>query len=1043
MGAAERTALGALSFNPAPTPDDVWRPSPWNVPELHAQVVTEILSGVGRARREENNHPLTVATQGLAGSGKTHLLGAVRERIQGEEFGGFFFLVNLINGKTFWECTALGIVEGLEQAAPAWGTQLRRFHRQITSQLGLPPHIRDAITGDVPLTPAQLDVYIAALRTHDRTVGRECQDTARALVLYGAQDFEQQDIGYAHLMSELGDPAGRQTWGVSPAVRPAHLIVRDISRLIALTLNPSVIAVDQIDTLFAQSQAKLSRLDGGDPQTAGVVAPVADGLLTLRDSTRRTLVVISCLPDTWELLRAYAPGPVLDRIQLTLLPDRVPTPEIGRALVAKRFGAGYAEEGYTPPYETWPIRPEAFADAVNYTPRRLLKAAYNHVKCCLDRDEITELAHLGDSGECGGTISLVHGDLRRLDQRFADLMAVADVSAALDPKTEDVQLPVLLAAGLSAWIDEQALTGATYKHDPLPGKKPALHGRLVEVIDEATENEAHWGFRAIASPNAISVITRVKAACTKVGLDQAIPQRRLVLLRNTPWPNGKRTAEVLQAFRDAGGREMRVSEEELRTLDALRRLRLEGDPLFGEWLAERRPASGLGFLAGVLAPAAPESTASATPQMVVPAPRTSPEHEGERPSIGLGRRLDSAAPFAVDVESLRRHCVVFAGSGSGKTVLIRRIVEEAALQGVSSIVLDPNNDLARLGDGWPEPPPGWGPHDADRAQAYLDDTEVVVWTPRVLSGRPLAFQPLPDFAGVRDSADELDQAIRSAVEALAPRAGVAGATRLAKQGKAVLTEALQEYALGRRSGLRGFVDFLAELPDGVSSMARAEKLAHDAAETLKAAMVTDPLFGGEGAAADPGVLLTPSEGRRARVSVISFVGLPSDEERQSFVNQLQMALFAWIKRHPAGDRPLGGLLVMDEAQTLAPSSGMTACTASTIALASQARKYGLGLLFATQAPKGLHSRISGNATTQFFGLLNSPVHIDAAKEIAAAKGGRVPDIGMLKSGQFYAAGEGFSFVRVDTPMCLSHHPKAPLTQEEVIDRARRTVALVR
>ena len=161
-------------------------------------------------------------------------------------------------------------------------------------------------------------------------------------------------------------------------------------------------------------------------------------------------------------------------------------------------------------------------------------------------------------------------------------------------------------------------------------------------------------------------------------------------------------------------------------------------------------------------------------------------------------------------------------------------------------------------------------------------------------------------------------------------------------------------------------------------------------------MVNDPLFGGDGAPLDPGVLLTPPPGKRARVSVISLVGLPSDEQRQSFVNQLQMALFAWIKRNPAGDRPLGGLFVMDEAQTFAPSGAMTACTQSTLALASQARKYGLGLVFATQAPKGLHNRIPGNAATQFFGLLNSPTQIDAAKEMAAAKGGDVADISRLQ-----------------------------------------------
>src|SRR3954463_16797361 len=100
-GAEERAALEALSFNPALTPDDVWRPSPYNVPELHERVVAEILADVGRARHEENVTPLTVAMQGRAGSGKTHLLGAVRERIQ--DNGGYFFLISLINGKTFWE----------------------------------------------------------------------------------------------------------------------------------------------------------------------------------------------------------------------------------------------------------------------------------------------------------------------------------------------------------------------------------------------------------------------------------------------------------------------------------------------------------------------------------------------------------------------------------------------------------------------------------------------------------------------------------------------------------------------------------------------------------------------------------------------------------------------------------------------------------------------------------------------------------------------------------------------------------------------------
>jgi DNA helicase HerA-like ATPase len=128
--------------------------------------------------------------------------------------------------------------------------------------------------------------------------------------------------------------------------------------------------------------------------------------------------------------------------------------------------------------------------------------------------------------------------------------------------------------------------------------------------------------------------------------------------------------------------------------------------------------------------------------------------------------------------------------------------------------------------------------------------------------------------------------------------------------------------------------------------------------------------------------------------------------------------------------------VMDEAQNLAPSGALTACTQSTLALASQARKYGLGLVFATQAPKGIHNRITGNAVTQLYGLLGNPVQIGAARELAKMKGGDVPDIARLRQGQFYATVEGEAFQKLQSPLCLTHHPKSPLTPEEVLDRAK-------
>src|SRR5690606_947466 len=148
-----------------------------------------------------------------------------------------------------------------------------------------------------------------------------------------------------------------------------------------------------------------------------------------------------------------------------------------------------------------------------------------------------------------------------------------------------------------------------------------------------------------------------------------------------------------------------------------------------------------------------------------------------------------------------------------------------ARQGVSAIVLDPNNDLARLGDPWPEPPAGWLAGDADRAADYLANTDVVVWTPGRISGRPLSFHPLPDFTGVGDDPDEFRQAVDAAVAALAPRANVDGATVKAQLGQAVLREALVYF--GRHGGgdLPAFIRLLSDLPAGVSMLDNADKLA--------------------------------------------------------------------------------------------------------------------------------------------------------------------------------------------------------------------------
>ena len=67
------------------------------------------------------------------------------------------------------------------------------------------------------------------------------------------------------------------------------------------------------------------------------------------------------------------------------------------------------------------------------------------------------------------------------------------------------------------------------------------------------------------------------------------------------------------------------------------------------------------------------------------------------------------------VKLLENHTIVLAGSGSGKTVLLRRLVEEVALLGIPAIVIDAANDLATLDEKWPTPPGDWQPEDKQKA----------------------------------------------------------------------------------------------------------------------------------------------------------------------------------------------------------------------------------------------------------------------------------------------------------------------------------------
>lgn len=1040
MTAQLREALAALRFNSAETPDDVWQTSPSHVDGLHPRAEHRIRTGIADAKASTGPSPIGLALQGRKGIGKTHLLGSVRRLVQQE--GGYFFLIELTSGQMFWDDVADAMRSELLRTNDDGDFQLTVLLRQLCQRASASDEITRAVLGEAPLIPDDLRALLNGLRQVDGRIAVECGDTVKALVLYAS---EYADVGRAYLEGLDESQDERRHWGLPTKPKRPQTLVRDISRILAMT-GPCVVAVDQLDTLVNKSQDAFDD-DTSNSELAQEIALISDGLMQLRETTRRTLTIVACLPNTWVKLGSIASDTVGDRFTTTPILVAITDAGIARTLVEKWVGAIYRRKGITPPHPTWPVAPEAFGSWQPMTPRELLKRIHAHAESCF-HGEIRELCSFDEQpapveAESKALVILAGpepDDLAELDAEFARLRAKADLAAAdVKPHNEDEVMPALLLAGLKSWVTEIGNDDLTWHPEPQSDDN-SLHAALRHTVDEEKDVEERWLFRLIASSHGNRVLRRLRDARAAA---ENVRGRHLILIRNGSkgWTGAKTRGEVAE-FERSGGRSIEVSDDDLRTFSALKEMWSTQSYQLFAWLAARKPASGTTFLRQILPDPTP-SAARSGHQETRPPPEPREPNTAQTPQTpqtppGSGEIvLGMDGEIRIELESLRKHAIVFAGSGSGKTVLLRRIVEECALQGVSAIVLDPNNDLARLGDAWPEAPGEWRDGDGAKAAEYLAGTEVVVWTPGRAGGRPLSFHPLPDFAEVREDEDEFAAAVEAAVARLVPHARIANETKFAVRARAVLREALKRYAQQDRRDLGGFVELLAELPDGVSKLHSAAATAADLAETLRAAMVNDPLLGGAGEPTDPAVLLTPARGKKARVSVISFVGLPSEEQRQGFISQLQLEVFAWIKRNPAVDRPLGGLMVMDEAQTIAPSGGVTASLQTTILLASQARKYGLGLLLATQAPKGVHNQVTGNATTQFFGRLNSPAQIAAATDMARAKGSSIADISRLERGQFYVTGDTFGFRRMRAPLCLSHHPPSPLRLEEVVDRARK------
>ncbi|MBN1851896.1 MAG: ATP-binding protein [Pirellulales bacterium] len=389
------------------------------------------------------------------------------------------------------------------------------------------------------------------------------------------------------------------------------------------------------------------------------------------------------------------------------------------------------------------------------------------------------------------------------------------------------------------------------------------------------------------------------------------------------------------------------------------------------------------------------------------------EHSGK---FYLGREYDlkSGATksnlLLYDSRDLTTHAVCVGMTGSGKTGLCLSLIEEAAIDGIPVIAIDPKGDLGNLLFAFPDLQPNdfrpwidesiaqrkgmtpeefaesmaqlwrtglaeWG-QDGERIRKFKEAADVAIYTPGSTAGLPLTVlksfsAPPPEILTDRDAMRERIAAAAAGVLALL---GID--VDPVKSREHILLSNLLDLAWREGRDL-DLAKLIAEIQN--PPMARVGVLDLDTffpeKDRIELAMRLNNLLASPSFAAwmdgEPlhiDRLLHTSEGK-PRIAILSIAHL-SDEERMFFVTILLGEVLAWMRSQP-GTSSLRAILYMDEIFGYFPPSANPPSKRPMLTLLKQARAFGLGIVLSTQNPVDLDYKGLSNAGTWFLGRLQT------------------------------------------------------------------------
>ena len=381
----------------------------------------------------------------------------------------------------------------------------------------------------------------------------------------------------------------------------------------------------------------------------------------------------------------------------------------------------------------------------------------------------------------------------------------------------------------------------------------------------------------------------------------------------------------------------------------------------------------------------------------------------------LGKSFDTGSGrlqsdlILYDSKDLTTHAVIIGMTGSGKTGLALGLLEEALIDNVPVIAIDPKGDLANLLLTFPNLAaedflPWVDAQEAARAgmdaqqfaarQAELwrkgladwDQTperiarlraaaEFAVYTPGSRAGLPVnvlgSFEP--PAPAVREDRDLLRERVQGTATSLLSLAGVE-ADAAGREHALVANILYTAWSGGKGLDFPGLIRAIQEPPFSRVGVMDLDSF-FPAKERFQLAMRFNAILAApgfeawlEGEPLDIGRLLFTPQGRpRASIFSISHLG---DAERMFFVSKLLNEILAWVRTQP-GTSSLRALLYMDEIFGYFPPVSNPPSKQPLLTLLKQARAFGLGVVLSTQNPVDLDYKGLANTGTWFIGRLQT------------------------------------------------------------------------